>query len=812
MKFKLLLLKKACVCFLLWQAIIEAGFSYRDWIAVDSPYLLDGEAGESRTTFSLYADESDTLFAGGTFGIRKWNESGMWERTGGGLPRNTVYAIIKDKRGNLYAGGDLKNLGNAGKWDGTAWTTLGGGANLPVRAFALDSAGNLFAGGDFGEIGGVKTSGVAKWNGGAWEAVGSGIVNNDTFSMKGRAGVNFLMFDKSGSLWAAGDFQFGSSPGSNVAQWDGKAWKAVGKLDARVHHLALDTAGNMYAGGYSSSGSLIRWNGSQWEDCNPKIYNVWSMAADRSGNLYLSGQFGPPYNYGRVMKYSMNGQPALLDSGVETGEQSLGRPSMAIDGKNRVFVGPCRYVGDEPNGTKDYYTATVYRYHDSRWLNLEGHLTSVDAIVSDNRKVFYVGGSFSSIGGIAAHNIARWDAGGWRPLGAGLTSGRVQSNRIFGPGTGIARVKAIALDGAGNCYVGGMFDSAGGMPAGNVAKWDGASWSRLGQGIRGVSVNALAWDGKGNLFAGGLFDTAGGLPIRNLARWNGSRWDPVGDTTDSTINALAFDGRGNLYAGGAFNKIGGIAAKKIALWDGSAWHPLVRDIFPSRSACAVNSIVMGSGDRIYAGGSFSSIDGILVNNIAVLSGNKWNPLGGGALFNKYINSYFPTEIRSIALEKDSTIYIGGLFDSLGGASVRNVAQWNGKTWNRLASGTNGGVNALGIDDTLLILGGVFDTAGPDRSDKLAKFNLKPVPPAAVAPPAGVPAAHCAPICRLVNSLLFISNGGPQDIVLVHSLSGRLLRRESGVKRIGLGDLARQLVVVTIRRGNATYSKLIPQVH
>jgi hypothetical protein len=792
---------------LLFPARFEAAISYWDWIAVDSPYLLDGEWGENRHTDALYADDDGILYAGGIFGIRKFNEAGMWERIGGGLIGNHVYAIIKDKRGNLYAGGNLKNLGHIVKLDGTTWTPLGEGTNLPVHALALDSAGNLFAGGDFIEIGGVRSPGVAKWNRSAWEAVGMGIVNNDS----GSACVYSLTFDKSGFLWAAGGFNFGSGLGSSVAQWDGKTWKPIGEMSGIVDQLTLDTAGNVYAGGFLVGGSLSRWNvvKARWEDCLPAIYNVWAMAGDRSGNIYLTGEFSSPYNYGNVLKFSLTGQPALLDSGVQLGEGTKGKPSVAVDKENRVFVGAPRFVGYNAYGIERYYTATVFQYKDHRWLNLEGHITSVDAIVSDNAKSLYIGGSFTSIGGISARSIARWDHGSWRPLGAGLTSGKVQSTRIFGPGIGIAVVKAIALDGAGNCYVGGMFDSAGGSPANSVAKWDGASWSCLGQGIRGDCVNALAWDGKGNLFAGGDFDTAGGLPMRNLARWNGSNWDPVGGATDSTVNALAFDGKGNLYAGGAFTRIGGVSAKKIALWDGSAWRPLASEISPSRSACAINSISFGSGDRVYAGGSFSTIDDATVNNIAVLSGNKWSPLGGGAIFNKYINPYFPTEIRSITLERDSIVYIGGLFDSINGKSVSNIAQWNGKTWNKLAwRGTNGRVNALGMYDTLLFVGGEFDSAGGYRSYSLAKVNLKPTPPTEIAATTGIPAANRAPACRMFNATLIISNGGPQDIVMIHSLSGRLLRLETGAARIRLGDMPPQSVIVTVRRGNASISQRV----
>jgi hypothetical protein len=61
-------------------------------------------------------------------------------------------------------------------------------------------------------------------------------------------------------------------------------------------------------------------------------------------------------------------------------------------------------------------------------------------------------------------------------------------------------------------YCGGTFSTAGGtIPANNIAKWDGTTWTALGSGVTGTSipaVNALAVRG-GELFVGGSFYMAG---------------------------------------------------------------------------------------------------------------------------------------------------------------------------------------------------------------------------------------------------------------------------------------------------------------
>src|SRR5262245_11142485 len=98
------------------------------------------------------------------------------------------------------------------------------------------------------------------------------------------------------------------------------------------------------------------------------------------------------------------------------------------------------------------------------------------------------------------------------PAGTGST---VMSQVVFDDGSGPA------------LFVGGDFKAAGPVAASCVAKWNGASWAALGSGVNaasGARVSALAVfdDGSGAaLYAAGLFDTAGGQPAANIAKWDG---------------------------------------------------------------------------------------------------------------------------------------------------------------------------------------------------------------------------------------------------------------------------------------------------
>ena len=78
---------------------------------------------------------------------------------------------------------------------------------------------------------------------------------------------------------------------------------------------------------------------------------------------------------------------------------------------------------------------------------------------------------------------------------------------------------------AATCMRGADFTTAGGSAANNIAKWNGSSWSALGSGMDGDCVYALAVSGS-DLYAGGYFTTAGGTAANYIAKWNGSSGRP----------------------------------------------------------------------------------------------------------------------------------------------------------------------------------------------------------------------------------------------------------------------------------------------
>ena len=605
---------------------------------------------------------------------------------------NSVSALALDGSGNLYAGGGFTTAGGTpasyiARWDGSAWSALGSGMNNGVNALAVDGSGNLYAGGGFTTAGGISANRIARWDGSTWSALGSGM--NST--------VRALALDGSGNLYAGGAFTTaGGSPANYIARWDGSAWSALGSgMNNVVNALALDGSGNLYAGGgFTTAGGspanyIARWDGMAWSALGSGM-NTWVMALalDGSGNLYAGGFFttagGGPAN--RIARWDGSTWSAL-GSGMNNDVYAL-----AVDGSGNLYAGG-QFI--TAGGTP---ANCIARWDGSAWSALGsgmsgGVITTVYALAVDGSGGLYAGGEFTSAGGIPASYIARWDEMAWSALG----SGNGMNHDVY----------ALALDGSGNLYAGGYFTGAGGIPANRIARWDGSAWSALDSGMDG-GVLALVVDGSGNLYAGGSFTTAGGSPANYIARWDGTAWSALGSGMNNVVNALALDGSGNLYAGGSFTTAGGNPANRIARWDGTVWSAL-----GSGMNSGVNALVLDGSGNLYAGGNFTTAGGISANRIARWNGSSWLPLGSG------MNS----EVNALVVDGSGNLYAGGGFTSVGGSPANRIARWDGSTWSVLGPGMNSLVIALALDGSgNLYAGGAFTTAGGNPANRIARWD------------------------------------------------------------------------------------------
>lgn len=255
----------------------------------------------------------------------------------------------------------------------------------------------------------------------------------------------------------------------------------------------------------------------------------------------------------------------------------------------------------------------------------------------------------------------------------------------------------------------------------STAGWD----SRFGeQGLRidGQLVDAFAVDAQGDVFAAGYFQWAGTQAAQGITHWDGTDWQPIpGGLTNpgisGRITVLAVHGS-DLYAGGYFTTIDGVTVNHIARWDGQNWSALGAGV-SGDSRVHIEAIAF-RGNEVYVGGTFTHAGGIPANNIARWDGTSWFPLGSGTS----MPAGAAPDVQSLAFYGND-LYAGGSFTHAGGVAVHHIARWNGTAWSALKGGLLGGfgyVFDIAIDGGNLYVGGDFTSAGGKTAQHVARWN------------------------------------------------------------------------------------------
>lgn len=169
-------------------------------------------------------------------------------------------------------------------------------------------------------------------------------------------------------------------------------------------------------------------------------------------------------------------------------------------------------------------------------------------------------------------------------------------------------------------------------------------------------------------------------------------WTNLAGGMNNNVRALLHDGE-TLYAGGIFTTADGIEVNRITMWNGTNWTNLGDGM-----ASGVTSLAH-DGTNLYAGGQFTSAAGVEANRVAMWNGTSWTNLGSG--LDSIVNALVHDGVH---------LYAGGFFENAGGVSANYVAMWNGTSWTNLGSGLETTVNALVHDGEHLYAGGFFTNA------------------------------------------------------------------------------------------------------
>ena len=347
---------------------------------------------------------------------------------------------------------------------------------------------------------------------------------------------------------------------------------------------------------------------------------------------------------------------------------------------------------------------------------------SLSAVAADGSGGWYVGGLFTHVGGVPRTNLAH-----------------IRADHSVDPSFSPYVNDAVhTLAGSGSTvYVAGLFTSIGGQSRNHVAALNAADGNVTAfnpNANAGVEALAVSSDGS-IIYAGGRFTMIGGQPRLSIAALNAAdgtatlTFNPsaTGTNGNGVVDALAISGS-TLYAGGSFNSIGGQPRDNIgALSLGVPLDGVAVTAFnpsPSRSGCAACGSVAAlavSGPTVYAGGSFDTIGGQQRNFLAGLSTSD----GTATPFNPDPNG----NIFALAVS-GSTVYAAGGFNSgdgspsIGGQARNYAAALNAV--DGIANGFNPNPNAVvaafGLSGSAVYLAGYFSSLGGVVRHGIAAIN------------------------------------------------------------------------------------------
>lgn len=538
-----------------------------------------------------------------------------------------------------------------------------------------------------------------------------------------------------GSSWyVGGSFGWvGPTTGGAFLTTDAGVVTHFPEVAGQVFAVAPDGTGGLYLGGaFSAVGGFARSNLAHLlpdlgvDPSFAPVVNGAVYAVHRSSSsVYLAGNFSQVNGQSRttVAELSAGGvlqpwAPTILGAVFAIDSRDsvvyLGGTFSSVNGQGRDCLAA---IGS--GGTLQSWNPAMTSGCWVKGLQFEGGR-------------LYVSGSFDGVGGQTQRGVAAIDLAGnlissWRP--------------VFG-GSSVS-VEALLPSGPGSIFVGGTFSSVGGLPRAGLAlvDTDGGqpmAWSAPVDGgmildlardgtrlyVVGypvgradsflltsgapvpwpVSLNGLARSATGTpsgIFVAGDFTGTKQVARAKLASIHATSgalepWNPtVAGGALTSVHALTPLGNA-LVVGGSFGQINGVPRGNAAIVTTSGnltvgWDPNVDG--------DVNAVAVAPS-MILIGGAFSQVNGVPRSYGAMLDQSTGQPVG--------IDPQFNSSITAIAVEGATSYWVGG-FGSSRGALRGHGAAFNLQTFalERWDPGVATGVSTIRVVGDRVALGGPF---------------------------------------------------------------------------------------------------------
>ncbi len=715
--------------------------------------------------------------------LARLNADGSLDTTFNPTPNGQVSAIVAQSDGKLILGGaftalnpekaptvTIKNADGTTTTttvstrnhiarlttDGLVDTTYDPNANGNVLALALQSDGKLLVGGAFTTF---QPNGAADWTLRKYAARlnTDGTVDstyNLDISELGGNRVDSVRIQANGTVLLGGSFTSLQPIGSaRIARKNFARLTAAGAVDtafdastggstgAVVNALAVQPDGRVIAAGSfgdlggARSTNIARYRAEGAAD--PEFSN--SLATDGAINAVVVRPNGAPVPSQLRGLAWLNADGSLRSAFAPVANLSGEVLAVAFDASGRLLVGGTftdlsnltggNLVRFNANGTLD------------QTFNPAPNGQVAGIVIQPDGRIVIVG-AFTSVGGVTRNRIARIDADGALDV-------------TYDPNAS-GRIAAAVLEPAGTLIVGGAFTSftpnlaATAVTRNYLAriKADG-SIDDYNPTLNGAVAALALQPADGKVVAGGLFTSVqpnGGTTAftRNfLARLNpdgtlDQNFDPNPNAPVSAVVALA---GGQFYLGGSFTTLTpavtgtSLTRNNLARVNSDGAVDLT---FNPNANGAVTSLALQANGALLVGGVFTTLQpagiaaAIARNRVARLNADgtldlAFNPDVNGSV-NAVVAGPGGTVILAggfATLQLNASIYVGGLFNAIGGVPAANLAALNdnGSVNATFQPRPNGAVNALLVlPDGRTIAGGAFTTIAGASRNRLARFT------------------------------------------------------------------------------------------
>ena len=328
-----------------------------------------------------------------------------------------------------------------------------------------------------------------------------------------------------------------------------------------------------------------------------------------------------------------------------------------------------------------------------------------------------VGGNFTLLNNVVSNRMARLNADG--TTDASFSSGLGFNNAVYG----------ITVQVDGKIVAVGDFTSYNGAPANKIVRLnpDGridSSFS-VGAGANDI-IFAAAVQADGKILAVGRFSSFNSVLTNRMIRINS---DGTADSTfkiapgpNSGIESCTVQPDGKILVSGSFTMFNDTARSRIARLnpDGTLDATFTAGgVFNDN----IKTVCLQQDGKIIIGGNFKSYNGMPVNYIARLNVDS----SLDAAFNS--GGGFDYAVNSIVIQKDGKLVVGGNFYSYNNTGCRRIARINSDGSIDAdfslspTSGTDAPVNTVAVQaDGKILLGGAFTKCNNFSRNRLASLN------------------------------------------------------------------------------------------